>query len=236
MTSEATTTAAPRIDSYTLLALLISLVAYPAIYSSGIMGRIITPIFTEDSRLHWWYFWLANMAFHWIPFGFVWLALRKNQEGWSSIGLNWNWFLEHKVWFGLLIGFLAIMAFVMPGVHYGDALPGRSQTIFIAPVSTAERLFVIWGAITAGVTEEVLFRGFAFTRLARVIRNPWLILPISVLSFLFIHGTPRDVEALVSYTAAGLAFGVPFILMKFRRLEILILIHFLIDAGMVLAP
>lgn len=236
MASESSKAESSRIDGYTLTALLISLMAYPVIYSSGLMGRIITPIFTEDSRLHWWYFWLANMAFHWIPFGFVWLALRKNRESWTSIGLDWGWFLRNRVWFALLIGFLVIMAFVMPGIHYGGSLPVRSQTIFIAPVSTAERLFVIWGAITAAVTEEVLFRGFAFTRLSRVIRNPWLILPITLLSFLFIHGTPRDVEALVSYTAAGLAFGVPFILMKYRRLEILILIHFLIDAGMVLAP
>lgn len=122
----------PRIDTFTFAALFISLVAYPVIYSSGIMGRIITPIFTEDSRLHWWYFWLANLAFHWIPFGLVWLALRKNREEWDSIGLNWNWFLEHKVWLGILIGFLIVMAFVMPGVHYGDTLPGRSQTIFMA--------------------------------------------------------------------------------------------------------
>jgi uncharacterized protein len=225
-----------RIDTYTFTALFISLVVYPVIYSSGIMGRIITPIFTEDSRLHWWYFWLANLAFHWIPFALVWLALLKNQEDWASIGLNWKWFLEHKVWLGILIGFLIIMAFVMPGVHYGDTLPTRSQTIFMAPVSTVERLFVILGAVTAAVTEEVLFRGFAFTRLARVIKSPWLILPITLLSFLFIHGTPRDLEAWISYTVAGVSFGVPFILMKFRRLEILILIHFLIDASMVLAP
>jgi len=82
----------------------------------------------------------------------------------------------------------------------------------------------------------VIFRGFAFTRLGRVIRNPWLVLPITVVSFLFIHGTPRNVPALMNYTMAGLAFGIPFILMKLNRLEILILIHFLIDAGMVLTP
>lgn len=226
----------PGLDRYTLAALFVSLVAYPAIYCSGLMGKIIEPIFTESSRLHWWYFWLANLAFHWIPFGMIWLALRKNQEDWISIGLDWSWFLKHKALLGLLIGALIILAFVMPGVHYGNTLPGRAQTIFMAPVSTAERLFVIFGALTAGVTEEVLFRGFAFTRLARVIRNPWLILPITLLSFLFIHGTPRDLGALVSYTAAGIAFGVPFILMRYRRLELLILIHFLIDASMVLAP
>jgi uncharacterized protein len=128
------------------------------------------------------------------------------------------------------------MAFVMPGVYYEGDLPKLSQTIFMAPVSAPERLFLIFGAVTAGVTEEVLFRGFAFTRLGRLIRNPWLVLPITVVAFLFIHGMPRDVEGLITYTAAGLVFGVPFILMKLRRLEILICIHILMDASMVLAP
>jgi membrane protease YdiL (CAAX protease family) len=121
-------------------------------------------------------------------------------------------------------------------VHYGSAPPGISGSHFMAGVTAPERLFVLWMAITAGVTEEVLFRGFAITRLTRVLGSPWLALPVTVVSFLFIHGTPRDVGGLVAYTAAGLAFGVPFILMGLRRLEILIAIHFAIDASMVLAP
>ena len=226
----------PRLDTYTSIALFVALVAYPAIYCSGIMRPIVLPIFTENSRLHWWYFWMANMAFHWIPFALVWLALARNHEPWTSIGIDWTWFVKYRVWFGSLIIFLIVMAFVMPGVLYDGKLPKRSHTVFLAPVSTAERLFVIFGAVTAGVTEEVLFRGFAFTRLSRVIRNPWLILPITVIAFLFMHGTPRDLGGLITYTAAGLAFGIPFILMNLRRLEILVFVHFAIDAGMVMAP
>lgn len=236
MTIGADTLTKPRLDTYTSLALFVGLVAYPLVYCSGFMGQIVVPIFTENSRLHWWYFWLANLAFHWIPFALIWLALAKNSERWDSIGVDWSWFVKHRIWFGGLIVLLITMAFVMPGALYEGELPKRSQTIFMAPVSTPERLFLIFGAVTAGVTEELLFRGFAFTRLGRVIRNPWLVLPITVVAFLFIHGTPRNVEGLITYTMAGLAFGVPFILMKLRRLEILILIHFLIDAGMVLAP
>ena len=225
-----------RIDKYTFTALFVSLVVYPVVYCSGIMGQIITPIFTENSRAHWWYFWLANLAFHWIPFAFIWLALRKNGESWNSIGLDWGWFAKYKIWFGLLITILVMAAFVMPGVLYGGTLPVRSQTIFIAPVSSLERLFLIFGAFTAGLTEEVIFRGFAMTRLNRVVQNLWIVLPITVVSFPFIHGTPRSVEALISYTLAGLAFGIPFIVMGLKRLEVLILIHFLIDVSMVFAP
>jgi uncharacterized protein len=226
----------PRLDTYTAVALFAGLVAYPAIYCSGIMGQIVEPIIAQNSRQHWWYFWLANMAFHWIPLALIWLALTKNLEPWSSIGVDWSWFVKHRIWFGGLIFFLAVMAFVMPGVLYEGELPKRSQTIFMAPVSTPERLFVILGAITAGVTEEVLFRGFAFTRLGRIVKNLWLVLPVTVVAFVFIHGTPRSAGGLINYTMSGLAFGVPFILMKLRRLELLILVHFLIDASMVLAP
>jgi len=40
------------------------------------------------------------------------------------------------------------MAFVAPGLHYDGELPKRSRTIFMAPVSTLERLFLIFGAVT----------------------------------------------------------------------------------------
>jgi membrane protease YdiL (CAAX protease family) len=236
METDTQKTTPERIDVYTFIALFVSLVVYPLIYCSGIMGEIITPIFTENSRTHWWYFWLANMVFHWIPFALIWLALRKNGESWQSIGLDWAWFAKHKLWLGLLVAVLAVASFVMPGVLYGQTLPVISDTIFMAPVSSFERLFIIFGAFTAALTEEVIFRGFALTRLKRVVKSPWLALPVSVVSFLFIHGMPRSVEALTSYTIAGLAFGVPFILMGLKRLEILILIHFLIDASMVFAP
>ena len=235
MISPGAVAARPRLDGFTVAALVVTLVVYPALYCSGIIGRIVTPIFTENSRPHWWFFWLANMAFHWIPFAMVWIALRRNRESWTSIGVDWGWFVRGWVWVGLVLAAL-VLAFVMPGVHYGDALPARSRTIFMSPVSTPERLFIIFGAFTAAVTEEVLFRGFPFTRLSRVIPSPWLILPITVVSFLFIHGVPRDVQGLIAYTMAGLAFGVPFIFMGLRRLGVLIAIHFFIDAGMVIAP
>lgn len=225
-----------RLDGWTTSALLVSLVAVPLFMCSGLGGPIIEPIFTEHSRAHWWMFMGGIlMAVHWIPFTFIWLALRRNGESWESIGVDWSWFARHRLWLGGLLVLLVIGAFVAPSVHYGGKLPGISQTIFMAGVSTPERLFMILVAITAGM-EEVIFRGFAFTRLRRVIPNLWLILLLTLPSFVFLHSVPRTAGDAVAYVVAGLAFGVPFILMKLKRLEILILIHILIDAGMVIAP
>lgn len=106
----------------------------------------------------------------------------------------------------------------------------------MGPITTPERLFVIIGAFTAAYTEEIIFRGFAITRLSKFFKTPWIPLLVSIISFLFIHGTPRSYEMAANYIFAGLAFGLSFIFMKMRRLEILILIHFFIDASLVFAP
>ena len=95
---------------------------------------------------------------------------------------------------------------------------------------------MIFMAFTTAVTEEILFRGFAFTRLKRLISNSWYILPITLISFLLIHGQPESIGRSLNYILAGSVFGISFILFKLRKLEILIVIHFLINASLVLAP
>jgi membrane protease YdiL (CAAX protease family) len=220
----------------TWVALFVSLIVYPVMYCSGIMGNIVTPIFKENSRVHWWLFWGVNFLFHWIPVGLIYLALRKNGETFQSIGLDLGFFKKYKWWFlGTLI-LLVVASIVIPKVIYEGDYPLISNTIFMGPISTPERLFVIVGAFTAAFTEEIIFRGFALTRLTKFFKSPWIPLLISIISFLFIHGTPRNYGMAANYLFAGLAFGLPFIFMKMRRLEILIVIHFIIDASLVFAP
>ena len=232
-------------DRYTVIALVVSLVLYPMFYSLGFSSNVLLPILPDEliallshhpGRARWWSSMLSIAAFHWVSFFFIWYALYKNKESWNSIGLNFQWYVQRKYWFIGLLCILIVAAFVMPGIHYGDQFPQRSNThSFLGPVTTFERLFMIFTAVTAGVTEEVIFRGFAFNRLKRWIPNPWVILPITLVSFSLIHA-PDSVGDWINYTVAGCVFGIPFILMKLRRLEILILIHFLIDAGLVIAP
>lgn len=234
------------LDKYTSIALVISLIAYPVLYSNDFFGLIFSPFFSEsfvsslqdgNQRTQWWYFIFSNLLYHWIPFLFIWHALRKNNESWSSIGVDWTWFLKHRNWFaGLLIALIA-SAFIFPNLYYGSELPASSQAGFIGPISTLERLAAILVlAFTAGVTEEVIFRGFAITRLKRIVPNPWLILPIIAVSFVFIHGELRGLGPTLNYFIYSLIFGAVFILKGFKRLEILILIHFLINASLVFVP
>ncbi|MCW5910651.1 MAG: CPBP family intramembrane metalloprotease [Cyclobacteriaceae bacterium] len=221
---------------HTGIALLVILVVYPLLYCSGIMGVIIEPIFTRASRLHWWLFWLVNLGFHIIPFLVVRRTLSRNHESWMSLGLDWNWFLSKRTWFVVLLLLLIACAVFVPQAYYGDNPPRISNTIFIAPITVWERLFVIFAAAVVGVTEEVLFRGFAITRLNQLTHSVWLSVLIAGVAFIFIHGTPKSWGGGLQYFVAALAFSVPFVLLKYKRLEWLITIHFLIDVSLVLAP
>lgn len=234
------------LDKYTIIALAISLIAYPVLYSTDFFSTVLFPflpdgiislLHNDNERAQWWYFIISNFLFHWLPFLFIWHALRKNNETWSSIGVDWSWFSRYKNWFIGLITILIVSAFILPEIYYGNDIPTRSQAGFIGPISTLERLVaIIVLAFTAGITEEVIFRGFALTRLKRVIPNPWFILPIIAVSFVFIHGELRGLGPTLNYLIFSLIFGAVFILKGFKRLEILILIHFLINASLVFVP
>ena len=56
----------------------------------------------------------ALLAFHWVPFAVVWAALRRNGEPWSSIGVDWGWFVRRKYWVGGVLLVLAAAAFAAP--------------------------------------------------------------------------------------------------------------------------
>ena len=234
------------LDKYTVIALMIGLIAYPVLYSNDFFSSLLfpflpdeftSPLYDSDKRAGWWYFIISNLFYHWIPFLFIWYALVKNNESWRSVGVDWSWFSKHK---RLLIGLLTVLvvsAFIVPNIYYGSELPARSQAGFIGPISTLERLAAIIAlAFTAAITEEVIFRGFALTRLKRIIPNPWLLLPIIAISFVFIHGEIRSAGATLNYLIFSLIFGAGFILLGLKRLEILIIIHFLINASLVFVP
>jgi uncharacterized membrane protein len=137
------------IDKYTLIALTISLLVYPLLYSLDFFSTILFPFLSEESlgtyfgqtnRVSWWLFWLSNMLYHWVPFLFIWLAIYKNNEKWASIGINFEWYLRYKFWFICFVASVIGAAIFLPNIYYGDELPQNSSVGFFGPISSLERL------------------------------------------------------------------------------------------------
>ena len=210
-----------QIGALSMTVLLVILVGYPLPRGSGLI-----PPPSTGSRADWWLFWLIVGAGHWICFGLVALVLRHTGEPWSSLGVDWNRLKRRWPWLVAALAVLIVASFTAPRFHYGSDIPVRDALFPLLPTTTAERLFwILGGGVTAGVVEEIIFRGFALTRLGRLLGSPWLALPFSSVAFIFLHGMPPSLAVAANFAAVGLVFGSAFIIMKCRRLEILIILH-----------
>jgi membrane protease YdiL (CAAX protease family) len=95
--------------------------------------------------------------------------------------------------------------------------------------------FRIVAAVTAGIVEETLFRGFAITRLAGLLRNIWLAAALSVIIFAVLHVPAWGAGPALAFLVGG-ATTTAFFLWR-RDLLVMILAHIMADVwGLVIAP
>ncbi|HSJ08680.1 MAG TPA: CPBP family intramembrane glutamic endopeptidase [Longimicrobiales bacterium] len=111
----------------------------------------------------------------------------------------------------------------------------ETQTLrALLPQSAADKLAFIGVSITAGICEEVIFRGFLQQALATATGSPWIALALASGSFGVVHAYQSPTGA-VRAALIGVVLGVPVVL-GFGLLPS-ILAHALVDvlAGIVLA-
>ncbi len=220
-------------NSRVRMALIAVVIVYP-------MLRFVLPYFDSGSllatRADWWRLWIGMLVGHWLCFALCAYAIRSVPGRWQAIGLNWHWFTERKFYLLTGLAALTIVAFLTPELYYGDAVPAVMRAHPLGPVSQTERLFWIVMAVSAGVVEEVLYRGFALTQLKRTFNLPVAII-VSTAAFALMHG-PSVLEPryLSLYVLSSLAFIGLFIWFRYRHLQWLILIHALGDLLLVMAP
>ncbi len=88
-------------------------------------------------------------------------------------------------------------------------------------------LLLVFTSLTAGVVEELIFRGYLIPRLNKLLNNYYLPVIISALLFGISHFQYGTAENIIFPTFVGLIFG--FYYQKYRNLKFLIITHFLID-------
>ncbi|MDB5141553.1 MAG: family intrarane metalloprotease, partial [Mucilaginibacter sp.] len=82
-------------------------------------------------------------------------------------------------------------------------------------------------ALTAGVTEEFIFRGYVLTRLTQLFKNPAIAVIVSSLLFSALHYKYGSLHELIFAFLIGVIFSVYYL--KYRNIKALMLTHFLID-------
>jgi uncharacterized protein len=90
-------------------------------------------------------------------------------------------------------------------------LPESAALEHLLPRSIKERIVFVGAAITAGITEEIVFRGFLISALALVLPNVWLAALVSSIVFGMLHAYQGWIG--MGRTAVlGFALAVPFLL------------------------
>ena len=88
-------------------------------------------------------------------------------------------------------------------------------------------LMLFFVCLTAGVTEEIIFRGFIQTRLQKIYNNSFVSITITALLFGLAHFTYGTIGNVAIPVLIGLIFGIFY--QKYSNLKVLIIAHFLID-------
>ena len=219
----------------TLLALAAALVVRPLAYTIIDPASMLGSLDGSHGRRPWWLFHLWILLFQWIPFFVAWWALKRGSRPWSAYGIDWSWFRWRRT---PLLGVTAVLvgcAFIAPRYWYGSELPRVSETFPLLPVTSLERIFFLVSSVSAGICEEVCYRGLPLRGTTGSLSGALALLPVTVVSFVFVHGW-FGLEHFGIYGSIGLIFGAVFLLLRRRHLEWLVVTHALIDAAYATAP
>jgi membrane protease YdiL (CAAX protease family) len=89
------------------------------------------------------------------------------------------------------------------------------------------KVLLVFTALTAGVVEELIMRGYIQPRLQLIFKNPWASIIISSLAFGLLHYKYGTAINMAGPFFIGLIFSVYY--WKFRNIKVLIACHFLWD-------
>ena len=87
-------------------------------------------------------------------------------------------------------------------------------------------------ALTAGLAEEIVYRGFAIKALTSNKINKWVAVFIATVPFIFQHGL-KSIDQFWWFLTWGVVFGVLFVLLK--KLTFNIIIHWLVILSAMIA-
>jgi len=94
-------------------------------------------------------------------------------------------------------------------------------------IMRGNKLLVIFTCLTAGVTEELIFRGYLQPRFQLLLKNQYLAIGLNAILFGLMHYRYGTVVNVLGPVLIGLVFSLHY--QKFNNIKVLILFHFLWD-------
>jgi hypothetical protein len=97
----------------------------------------------------------------------------------------------------------------------------------LLPLFEHRQWLLIFVAFTAGVTEELLMRGYVLTRVSLLVKNRYVPVIVSALLFSALHYSYRSLKELIFAFLIGIVYGAFY--QKYRNIKVLIAAHLMLD-------
>lgn len=172
---------------------------------------------------------IVSRTFFWIFLLIIWLYATKIEKYKLFIWKDRKYdFLNYCVHIILL--FIAIIVVMIPVgliLQYFGSKQISSKLVEIKSILQDSKTLVLFVVITAGFTEEIIFRGYIQPRLEALLKNPYISIFITSAMFGLLHFGYGTIGNMTGPFFIGLIFSIYY--WKYRNIKVLIICHTLID-------
>lgn len=151
-----------------------------------------------------------------------------NSQGWKleDIGFSFKKKKTLYLFGGYLIFALGLLVFIEMALANSNVdVEKLNELSSLTPKTTTARIIFIIMAFVGGLSEEIVYRGFAIESLISQKINKWLAIGIAAIPFVFQHGL-KSIDQFWWFLVWGLIFGIIYVVR--RKLYVNIVIHWLV--------
>lgn len=189
--------------------------AFPVLYVLNSFSPWALGFFRDEDQSNYNRFWGSTIALHWASASLVGVVLVTTDHTLADVGLV----VPGPFWLAvtILVGVVGVGSYLLvvgraPAIESGALDLPREAGV---PRTRSQRVTCFVGPIlSAGIVEELVYRGFAILALAGLGLPIPAAVPVASVLFVFVHGmAPLKRPVLIPiYFAFGVGFGIGFIL------------------------
>ena len=178
-------------------------------------------------------FWIIIIGWYLIQIYI--LSKILHSAGWKWVDIGFSFSKKKTFYFigGYSLFAFGLLAFIEIALANSMVDPEKMNNIssLIPKTTTARIIFIIMG-LTAGLAEEIVYRGFAIKALVSNKINKWLAVFAATIPFIFQHGL-KSIDQFWWFLTWGVVFGILFLWLK--KLTFNIIIHWLVILSAMIA-
>jgi membrane protease YdiL (CAAX protease family) len=220
---------APK-SSTILVGVLLTLLVVGVLSATG--GALILHLFPARPRTAGYYF--IGRSLYWLLLLLVWLYAVKVERQplliWKDQRFGFGRYVRDIVLIALAIlaGVFVAGLVVMLFLHKRESSVPLTEMLVVFRLNP---LLMVFTVLTAGVTEELIFRGYLLSRLEWLLKNRYAAILISSILFGLAHYRYGTVKNVVGAFVIGLVLALYYD--KYRNIKVTMIFHFLWDLAVV---